>query len=179
MPSAKILEQKKAVVAQLEEKLKNASAGVLVSYEGISVEDDTKLRKELREAGVDYSVVKNTMVRRALDDAGLQELDGVLNGTTALAVSSEDQIAPARILCKFAKAHDSFKIKAGFMDGKVMSAAEVQAIASLPNREQLLGQLLSVLNGNLRGLACALSKIAENMEAEGGAAAEATEPAAE
>lgn len=179
MPSAKILEQKKAVVAQLEEKLKSASAGVLVSYEGISVEDDTKLRKELREAGVDYSVVKNTMVRRALGEAGLQELDGVLNGTTALAVSNEDQIAPARILCKFAKGHDSFKIKAGFMDGKVMSAAEVQAIASLPNREQLLGQLLSVLNGNLRGLACALSKIAENKEAEGGAAAEATEPAAE
>jgi large subunit ribosomal protein L10 len=172
MASAKILEQKKAVVAELEQKLQNASAGVLVSYEGISVEEDTKLRKELREAGVEYSVVKNTLVRLALDAAGMQELDGVLHGTTALALAGEDQIAPARIICKFAKKHETFKVKAGFMDGKVMSVDEVNAIANLPSREQLLGQLLSVLNGNLSGLARALNAIAEQ---KGGASEEAAE----
>lgn len=161
MPSAKILEQKKAVVADLAEKLKGAAAGVFVSYEGITVEEDTKLRKELREAGVEYSVVKNTLTRLAAKEAGIEGLDDILNGTTALGISKDDAVAPARVLAKFAKDHKKFVIKSGFMDGKVLSVEEVDAIATLPSREQLLGQLLSVLNGNLSGLARALNAIAE------------------
>lgn len=162
MPSEKILESKKQVVADLAEKLKGSVAGVLVDYKGITVADDTKLRKELRDAGVDYAVVKNTLLRLAADNVGLGGLDPVLEGTTALAVSTEDPVAPARILNKYAEASKGkFAIKAGFMEGKVLDEAGVKVLATLPSREQLLVQLLSVLNGNIRGLAVALNAIAE------------------
>jgi len=162
LPSEKILESKKQVVADLAEKLKGSVAGVLVDYKGITVADDTKLRKELRDAGVDYAVVKNTLLRLAADNVGLGGLDPVLEGTTALAVSTEDPVAPARILNKYAEASKGkFAIKAGFMEGKVLDEAGVKVLATLPSREQLLVQLLSVLNGNIRGLAVALNAIAE------------------
>ena len=120
MPSEKVLEAKKAVVAEVAEKLKNAVAGVVVDYKGISVSDDTKLRKELREAGVDYFVIKNTLLGRAMDEAGLSEMKTVLEGTTAIAVSNEDYTAAARILCNYAKDHENFTIKNGFADGAVL-----------------------------------------------------------
>ncbi len=161
MPSIKVLEQKKAVVAQLVETMKAAKGGVFVDYKGITVEDDTKLRRELREAGVEYSVVKNTLTRFAANELGITGLDEILNGTTAMAVSNTDPIAPAKVLAKFAKTHPKFVLKAGFMDGVSLDEKQVKIIAELPSKEQLLTQLLSVLNGNIRGLACALNAIAE------------------
>lgn len=165
MPSAKALEQKQQTVVELTEKLKNAAAGVLVDYKGINVADDTALRKEFREAGVEYTVVKNTMLRFAANNVGLSGLDSVLEGTTALAISNDDAVAPAKIVAKYAdKIKDGFNIKAGFMDGEVMDAASVVAVGKLPSKEQLIGQLLSVLTGNVRGLAVALNAIAEQKE---------------
>ena len=165
MPSEKILEQKKQAVADLAEKIKGSCAGVLVEYKVINVADDTKLRKELREAGVEYTVVKNTLLKRAIEGTEIEGMSEVLEGTTALAVSHEDQIAPARILNKFAKDSDGkFVIKSGYMDGKVMSPAEIAAIADLPSKEGLVQMLLSVLVSGPRGLAIALSEVAKAQE---------------
>lgn len=174
MPSQQILEQKKQIVASLVDKLKNSSAGVLVDYKGITVEDDTKLRKELREAGVHYGVYKNTLIKFAMDEIGFSELDHVLNGTTAVAFS-EGLTAGARILCEFAKKHDNFSVKGGYVEGKAMDAEGVQMLASLPSKEVLIAQVLAgfnapisgfanVLNGNLRGLVVALNAIREKQE---------------
>lgn len=176
MPSEKILEQKKAIVAELAEKLKAACAGVLVSYKGINVEDDTKLRKELREGGVEYFVVKNTLLSRAAKEAGIEGLDFALEGTTALALSNEDYIAPAKILCKFAEDHDFFKVKSGFIEGKVATVAEITELAKLPSKEVLIAKALgglnapisgfvTVLNGTIKGLVVALNAIAEKQSA--------------
>ena len=176
MPSEKILEQKKQIVAELAEKLQKACAGVIVDYKGINVADDTKLRKELREAGVDYAVVKNTLLSRAAEAAGKDGLKTVLEGTTALALSNDDYVAAARILCKFAKDHENFKIKIGFTDDQILDAASVEALSKLPSREELVAKALGglnapiagfvhVLNANLRGLVCALNAIAEKQGA--------------
>lgn len=165
MPSTKVLEQKQQLVVDLSEKLKNATAGVIVDYKGISVAEDTALRKEFREAGVDYTVVKNTMLRFAAKNAGLEGLDYVLEGTTALAISNDDAVAPAKVAAKFADSiKKGFSIKAGFMDGEILDADKVVAVGKLPSKEQLIGQLLSVLTGNLRGMAVALNAIAEQKE---------------
>ena len=165
MPSEKVLSAKKELVASLNAKLSGAAAGVLVDYKGITVANDTKLRAELRAAGVEYSVVKNTMVRFALEGTGYEELASVLEGTTALAVSAEDPVAPAKILGKYAEeSKGAFTIKAGFCDGKVMDAAEVTALGKLPGKEQLLAMLCSALQGNIRGLAVAINAIAEKNE---------------
>ncbi|MFV0497205.1 MAG: 50S ribosomal protein L10 [Candidatus Fimivivens sp.] len=162
MPSEKILAKKQEVVADLASKLQESAAGVLVDYKGITVADDTKLRRELREAGVDYFVVKNTLLERAADQVGFQELKDHLSGTSALAVSKEDAIIAAKILSKYADASKGkFTVKAGFVDGGVIDAAKVSALGNLPSRETLLSMLLSGLTGNLRGLACALNSIAE------------------
>ena len=120
MPNAKVLEEKKAVVASLVEKIKNSPAGVLVDYKGINVEDDTKLRKQLREAGVEYAVIKNTLIRFAAKELGF-DWDENLHGTTALAISTtDDVVAPAKILADFAKTHENFNLKAGYLEGKVI-----------------------------------------------------------
>ncbi len=187
MPNAKVLSEKQAIVAGLVETLKNSSSGVLVNYEGITVAEDTQLRNELRKAGVNYSVVKNTLVRRALDDAGLSELDEVLNGTTSLAVSNDDPIAPIRVIYKFAKGlgDDRFHIKAGFMDGKVLPMEDIAALAELPSKEVLLSQLLGMLLAPLTSLAIVTKAIAEKdgevaaAPAEEAPAAEAAAPAEE
>ena len=113
LPSQTVLEQKKAIVAELSERLKNSITGLVVCYEGINTEDDTKLRKELRENNVKYSVVKNTLLSRACDEVGLEDLKPVLEGTTALATSDSEYAAAARILCKYAKGHENFKVKSG------------------------------------------------------------------
>lgn len=162
MPSEKILQQKQDQVTALKEKLSQASSGVVVDYRGISVADDTKLRRELREAGVEYAVIKNNILRRAAAESGLEGLAQYTTGTTAFAFSAQDPIAPAKILHKFAEASKGkYTIKGGFMDGAVLDAAGVQAVASLPGRTELLTMLCVGLTGNIRGLAVALNAIAE------------------
>lgn len=164
MPSEKVLQSKKELVAQLTEKLQNAVAGVIVNYRGINVEQDTKMRKEFREAGVEYFVVKNTMLRFAVNACGFEALDEHLEGTTAIALSNDDVVAPAKIVSKWAKdlKNDTeFDIKGGFMEGKVIDKATVSELGNLPTKEQLMGQLVSVLVAPIRGLAVALNAIAE------------------
>ena len=126
MPSEKILEQKKQQVAELSEKLKGAVTGVIVDYKGITVADDTKLRKSLREVGNEYKVVKNTLLGRALKEAGIDGLDSVLEGTTAIAISNEDYVGAAKILCEYAEKSKTFEVKAGFVDGKMIDAEGVK-----------------------------------------------------
>ena len=141
MPSAKILSEKQAYVADLKAKFESAVSGCVVAYGGINVENDTKLRKELREAGVDYMVVKNTMLRLAVKGTSLEGLAEQFKGDTAIAFAhEEDPMSAARILCKYQDGDKSkkFVVKAGFMEGKVMDAAETNAIAKLPNREGML-----------------------------------------
>ena len=177
MPSAKILEQKQKLVADLAEKMKNAKSGVIVDYCGISVEKDTALRAELRKAGVDYSVIKNTYIKKAADIAGIEGFDPYLEGMTAFAYSNEAPLAPAKVLCKFAEANETFKVKVGMMDGAVIEASEVEALAKIPSKEVLIGKVLGSIQGPLYGLAYALQAIIDKSgEAP---AAEATEAAAE
>jgi large subunit ribosomal protein L10 len=175
LPSQKVLEEKKKQVADLSEKLKAAHTGVIVNYKGITVADDTKLRKELRESGSNYKVVKNSILRLALKEAGIEGLDSILEGTTAIAVNTEDYVAPARILNNYAKENKNFEIKGGFIDGKSATVAEIQTLAALPSKEELVAQTLrglnapisgfvTVLNGTLRGLVIALNAIAEKQQ---------------
>ncbi len=163
MPSTKVLEQKKAIVNSITEKLKSSCAGVLVEYKGINVEDDTKLRKNLRDSNVEYLVVKNTLLKRAAENAGMEELSSVLHGATALAVSKEDYIAASKILCEFSKDHEFFKIKSGFIDGEIIDSAEVLRLAKLPSREVLIAQVLYGLNAPITGLATVLSGIMKGL----------------
>ena len=177
MPNAKILEEKKAAVEALSQQMKNASAGVLADYKGINVANDTTLRRELRAAGVDYAVVKNSLLRFAVKKAGFEALEPVLKGMTALATSAADPVAPAKILNEYAKkSQGKYTIKAGFVDGRVVTPAEVAILADLPPRDVLISRLLGslsspmtslagVLNGNIRGLAVALGAIAEKKSA--------------
>lgn len=176
MPSEKILQQKQAYVEELSEKLGAALSGVVVDYKGISVADDTVLRRKLREAGVEYAVIKNSMLRRAAEKAGLEGLDDALKGSTALAVSRTDHVAAAKILSEFADKSKTFDIKAGFVEGKVIDTAGVQELAKMPPKEVLVAKALGglnapisgfvgVLNANLRGLVVALNAIAEKQSA--------------
>ena len=177
MPNAKVLSEKQAIVASLTETLQSASSGVLVDYKGITVAEDTALRAELRENGVEYSVVKNTLLRRAADNVGLGELDEVLNGTTSIAISKDDPIAPMRIVNKYAKQMgDRFNIKAGFMDGKVIPLEDIAALAELPSKDGLVAQLLGMMLAPIPSLAIVLKAIAEK---DGEPAAAAEETAAE
>lgn len=173
MPNAKVLESKKAVVTALEEQLKGAASGVLVDYSGITVEQDTELRNELRKGEVNYSVVKNTMVRRALDASGLSELDDVLHGNTSLATATEDPIPPIRILSDFAKkmGEEKFHIKAAFMEGKVLSQNEIAQLATMTSKNDLYAQLVGVLVAPVANLAAVVNAIAEK-DNEAAAAAE-------
>ena len=166
MPSKKILAAKQAYVKELNEKLSSAMAGVVVSYNGISVADDTKLRKELREAGVEYTVVKNTMLRLAVKGTQYEALSECFKGDTAIAISPEEPAAAARILCKFADADKSkrFTVKGGFCDGQVMDAAGVRGLSTMPNREGLLSMLAGSLSGIIGGLAVALQAVADKQE---------------
>ena len=168
MPSAKILESKKALVADLNAKIEASLAGVVVAYNGISVSDDTKLRKELREAGVHYMVVKNTMLRLAVKGTSLESLAESFKGDTAIAISKEDPIAAARILNKFAEADKSksFTIKGGYMEGNVMSAAEVCEIAKLPDLKGMLSMFAGALTSTLSGMAVAMQAYVDKQEGE-------------
>ncbi len=162
MPSAKVLEQKKTAVADLIEKLKNAQAGVLVDYRGLTVSEDTELRRKFREAGVEYTVVKNTLTRFAAKEVGLDELDGILHGPTSLAISDSDPVAPAKIISDFAKGNDKVEIKAGFLDGKVISLDEVKTLASTPSRETLIAKIMGSLNAPVSNLVRTLQALVDN-----------------
>ncbi len=168
MPSNAVLEAKKAKVEKLTEIIKNSVSGVLVDYKGITVEEDTKLRKELREAGVHYFVEKNTMLLRAFKECGIEGFEEALNGTTALAVSNDDQTAPARILGKFAeKAGDEkFNLKAGYVEGEVYDQAGVVALSKIPSKDTLLAQLVGSLQGPLQKLAATLNAVADMKKEE-------------
>ena len=172
MPSNKILEQKKQVVEELAGKLQTASAGVLVKYEGIKVADDTALRAALRKAGVEYTVMKNTLTGRACDIAGYGDMKQYLSGMTAIAISQDDAIAPAKIMKEYADKIPTFEIKAGFVDGGVIDQAGVEALAATPSKEVLIGKMMGSLMSSLYGFAYVLqAKI--DKENEGGEATEA------
>jgi large subunit ribosomal protein L10 len=173
MPSANILAQKQKELKELVEKIRNSSAGVLVNYQGIKVDEDTALRKALREAGVDYKVYKNSMTSRACDEVGYADLKSHLKGMMALAVSS-DPVAPAKILREYANKIPSFEIKAGYVDGQIIDSAGVIALAEIPSKEGLIAKILGSLQSPLYGLAYVLQA---KIDKENGGAAEA--PAAE
>ena len=159
MPSAKILEAKQAVVAELTEKVKSAASGVVVSYQGITVEDDTKLRAELRNAGVEYKVYKNSITGRACEEAGYGEIRSYLEGMTAFAISQEDAVAPAKILKNYADKIETFNLKCGFVDGEVLDEAGVKALAEIPNKETLVCKIMGCMRSPLYSLAYVLQAV--------------------
>jgi len=172
VPSEKILEKKKAVVSELSEKIKNAKAIVFADYRGLTVEQDTDLRNALRKAGVEYSVVKNTLTKLAANENGLNELEPHFNGPTSMAISNSDVIAPAKILTEYSKKYENLQIKIGVVEGKIFDVESIKALAALPPKEEMLAKALgsmkapitgfvNVLNGNIRGLVVALNAIAE------------------
>lgn len=159
MPSNSILAQKQQVVADLAEQLKASAAGVLVNYQGITVEDDTKMRKALREAGVKYMVVKNSLTGRACDEVGYGEMKQYLTGMTAIAIGSEDPIAPAKVIKEYAEKVESFSILAGYLDGKVVDAKTVEALADIPSKEVLIAKFLGSIKSPIYGFAYALQAV--------------------
>ena len=176
MPSNKVLEAKKQVVEELAGKMQTAVSGVLVKYEGITVADDTALRAALRKAGIEYSVMKNTLTGRACEMVGYGDMKQYLSGMTAIAISQDDPIAPAKIMKEYADKIPSFEIKAGFVDGGVIDQAGVEALAATPSKEVLIGKMMGSLMSSLYGFAYVLqAKI--DKENEGGE--EATEAPAE
>ncbi|MDV6377342.1 50S ribosomal protein L10 [Sporosarcina sp. GW1-11] len=164
---SKILEAKQAVVTEIADKLKEAVSVVVVDYRGLTVAQVTELRKQLREAGIEFKVYKNSMTRRAAESAGLESLNESLVGPNAIAFSTEDVVAPAKILNDFAKKNDKLEIKAGVIEGNVASAEEVKALATLPSRDGLLSMLLSVLQAPVRNFALATKAVAEQKEEQG------------
>ncbi len=167
MPSEKILLEKQAAVSALKEKILNSVSCVLVDYKGINVENDTKLRKELREAGVSYTVLKNSIMRFAFNDTPYADLTKYLEGTTAIALSEADMTAPARIIAKYAKeTKEGFNLKAGFVDGDILDTDGVVALSQLPSKEVLIAQVLGAMNGVIRNYAVVLDQIREKKEAE-------------
>ena len=170
MPNAKVLAEKQAVVASMVEKLKNAHAGVLVDYKGITVAEDTALRAELRAAGVEYSVVKNTLTNFATKNAGY-DFSKVLNGTTAMASTTGDPIAPARIVCEFAKKNKlkTLSIKGGIVEGSVLSADQLNGFGELPSKNALVASVLGTFLAPISSLAFVLDQI--RMQKDGSAPA--------
>ena len=162
MPSQKILEEKKQIVSSLAEQFKTAVSGVFVDYCGLTVEQDTQLRNKLREAGVEYKVIKNTLTRFAAKEVGFDELDPILNGPTSLALSMTDEVAPAKVIADFAKDNEQLEIKAGFLDGKVLALDEVKKLAATPNRETLIAKMLGSLNAPISNLARTLQALVDN-----------------
>ena len=177
MPSASILASKQATVQELSEKLKSAASGVIVNYQGITVADDTALRTELRKAGVEYKVYKNSITGRACEAAGYGDVAQYLTGMTAIAVSQEDAVAPAKILKSYADKIPSFELKCGFVDGQVLDEAGVAELASTPNKETMVCKIMGCMKSPVYGLAYVLQAIID----KGGEAApaEAAEAATE
>ncbi|WHY67229.1 MULTISPECIES: 50S ribosomal protein L10 [Bacillaceae] len=161
------IELKQQIVSEISDKLKNSVSTVVVDYRGLSVAEVTELRKQLREAGVEFKVYKNSMTRRAAEAAGLADLNAALTGPNAIAFSTEDVVAPAKILNDFAKKHEALELKAGVIEGNVATAEEIKALADLPSREGLLSMLLSVLQAPIRNLALVTKAVAEQKEEQG------------
>ena len=173
MPNAKVLESKKAVVAALTGKMKEATSVVFVDYKGINVAQDTELRKQFREAGVEYSVVKNTLTNFAAKDAGYDFAE-VLNGTTAMASTTGDPIAPARIVCEFAKKNkNTLSIKGGVVEGSVLTAEQLNGFGELPSKNALVASVLGTFLAPISSLAFVLDQIREQKEDGAPATAEA------
>ena len=159
-----IIDAKKQEVDIIAEQLKNSVSTVIVDYRGLSVAEVTELRSQLREAGVEYKVYKNTMVRRAAEKAGIDGLDEFLVGPTAVATSSEDVVAPAKVIAGFAKEHQALEIKVGVMEGSAISAEEVNTVGTLPSHDGLVSMLLSVLQAPVRNFAYAVKAVGEEKE---------------
>lgn len=164
---SKVLEAKQAVVTEIADKLKSAATVVVVDYRGLNVSQVTELRKNLREQGVEFKVYKNTMSRRAAEEAGFEGINEHLTGPNAIAFSNEDVIAPAKVLHEFAKENEALEIKAGIIEGEVANVEEIKALATLPSREGLLSMLLSVLQAPVRNLALAAKAVADQKEEQG------------
>lgn len=177
MPNAKALSEKQAIVAEIVERIKGSNSGLFIDYKGITVSQDTELRGELRKNDVSYSVIKNTLCRRAIDELGLSELDPILNGTTSLATTVGDPIAPFRVIGEYSKKFgaDTFNVKAGYMEGKVLSMEEMKEISALPSKDALYSKVFGTMLAPITSLAVVLNQIVE----KDGGAAEASEPAAE
>ena len=171
MPNAKVLESKKAVVEALSAKIKEASSVVFVDYKGITVAQDAALRKQFRDAGVEYAVVKNTLLRFAFHNVGMTELDEQLNGTTSMAICMDDPVAPARVIAEFAKKNKlPLAIKGGIVEGSVLSAAELNSFGELPSKNALVASVLGTFLAPISSLAFVLDQV--RIQKEGGAAAE-------
>jgi len=175
MPSEKILQQKKEIVSSLAESFKNAQTIILVDYRGLTVQQDTELRVEMRKAGVKYKVIKNRLAKLAFKEIGIEGVDEYLNGPTAVAYSDQDLVAPAKLVCNLAKKFEKLEIKAGIIEGKVATVDDVKKLAELPPREVLIARVLggfnapisglvNVLNANLAGLVRVLNAIAEKQQ---------------
>ena len=176
MPSQKVLEQKAAAVDALAEKFGRAVSGILVQYQGITVEDDTKLRAAMRAAGVEYTVITNSLIGRACDKAGFEAMKEHLEGMNAVAISYDDPIAPAKILKEYAEKIETFTLRAGFLDGAVVDEATVKELADIPPKEVLIAKMLGSLQSPISGLAVALQAVVDK---NGEGAAEETPAAAE
>ncbi|TGA96848.1 50S ribosomal protein L10 [Sporolactobacillus shoreae] len=161
MSNDKILAEKKKIVDEIAGKLKESVATIVVNYRGLSVSEVTELRKQLREANVDYKVYKNTFARRAAEIAGVTSLDEALTGPTAVSFSKDDVIAPAKVLYNFSKDHEALEIKAGVIEGKAASVDEIKALAELPSKETLLSMLANVLQAPIRNFAIGVKAVAE------------------
>ncbi|ABY41363.1 50S ribosomal protein L10 [Bacillus mycoides] len=164
---SKVIETKQQVVTEIAEKLRASKSTIVVDYRGLTVSEATELRKNLREAGVEFKVYKNSLTRRAAESAEMAELNEFLTGPNAIAFSNEDVVAPAKVLNDFAKNHEALEIKAGVIEGKLVTLDEVKAIATLPSREGLLSMLLSVLQAPIRNLALATKAVADQKEEQG------------
>lgn len=167
MANAKVIQAKQEAVDVVTAKLRESATTVVADYRGLNVAQVTELRKQLREAGIGFQVLKNTLLRRATAAAELTELDEVLTGPTAIAFSGEDAVAPAKILNDFAKKNDALKLKGAVVEGRVVGVEEVKALAELPSREGLLSMLLSVLQAPVRNFALAVKAVGEQKEEQG------------
>ena len=176
MPNAKVLESKKAIVDALADKLQAATSAVFVDYKGITVAQDTELRNRFREAGVEYSVVKNTLTRFAANKVGYTQFDELLNGTTAMASTTGDPIAPARVVCEFSKKNKNVvRIKGGLVEGTVMSIEQLQGFGELPGKDALIAQVLGTFLAPISSLAFVLDQIRIQKEGPAPAAEAAAE----
>ena len=164
---SKAIETKSVQVQEIAAKFEAAASVVVVDYRGLTVAQVTELRKQLREAGVEFKVYKNTLTRRASEIAGVEGINEFLTGPNAVAFSNEDVVAPAKIINEFAKKNEALEIKAGIIEGTIASVEDVKALAELPSREGLLSMLLSVLQAPVRNFALATKAVAEQKEEQG------------
>lgn len=167
MSNSNIIAQKQQLVQEIADKFSASQSTLLVDYRGLDVASVTELRKQLREANVDFKVYKNSMARRAVDSVELGELTNTLVGPTAIAFSTEDVVAPAKILNKFAKDHEALEIKGGVIEGKVATLEQLEELGNLPNYEGMVSMLLSVLQAPIRNLAYVTKAVSEQKEEQG------------